>query len=285
METITETNSPLTAGFSWRESNGVRVLTSDALSAEGFVNGFSTRLGGVSPMPEADLNLAGFADDDAANIYENRRRFLGAFDGHWTLTSCWQVHGNDVRVVHNEDDAGNDEERCDALTSALPGIMLGVKTADCVPVLLGDPRTGAAAAVHAGWRGTLATIVPVTIGRMAREFGTRPEDLCVAIGPAAASCCYEVGHEVVDLFNQNFAYAGELFEPTHARHAVVDLQRANRQQLIDAGVYPSRIQIANLCTICRTDLFFSYRKEKHTQGKTGRLMSVIGKVKAETGNR
>jgi polyphenol oxidase len=276
METITETNSPLTAGFSWRGSNGVLVLTCDALSAEGFANGFSTRLGGVSPMPEADLNLAGFADDDAANIYENRRRFLGAFEGHWTLTSCWQVHGNDVRVVRDADDAGNDEERCDALTGAVPGILLGVKTADCVPVLLGDPGTGASAAVHAGWRGTLATIVPVTIGRMAEEFGTRPEDLCVAIGPAAASCCYEVGHEVVDLFNQKFEYAGELFEPTHAGRAVVDLQRANRQQLIDAGVDPTRIQIANLCTICRTDLFFSYRKEKHTQGKTGRLMSVIG---------
>jgi hypothetical protein len=114
---------------------------------------------------------------------------------------------------------------------------------------------------------------------MAREFGTRPEDLCVAIGPAAASCCYEVGHEVVDLFNQKFEYAGELFEPTHAGHAVIDLQRANRQQLIESSVDPTRIQIANLCTICRTDLFFSYRKEKHTLGKTGRLMSVIGTPK------
>jgi YfiH family protein len=279
METITETNSPLTAGFSWRESNGVLVLTCDTLSAEGFVNGFSTRLGGVSPMPEADLNLAGFADDDAANIYENRRRFLSAFEGQWTLTSCWQVHGNDVRVVRDADDARNDEDRCDALTGSVPGILLGVKTADCVPVLLGDPRTGAVAAVHAGWRGTLATIVPETIGRMVQEFGTRPEDLRVAIGPAAASCCYEVGHEVVDLFNQKFEYAGDLFQPTHAGHAVIDLQGANRQQFIAAGVDPARIQIANLCTICRTDLFFSYRKEKRTQGKTGRLMSVIGTTK------
>jgi YfiH family protein len=182
-------------------------------------------------------------------------------------------------VVRDADDARNDEDRCDALTSAVPSILLGIKTADCVPVLLGDPQTGAAAAVHAGWRGTLATIVPATISRMVQEFGTRPQDLCVAIGPAAASCCYEVGREVVDQFNEKFEYAGDLFQPTKAGHGLIDLQRANRQQLIESNVDPTRIHTANLCTICRTDLFFSYRKEKHTQGKTGRLMSVIGAAK------
>ena len=120
-------------------------------------------------MPEAALNLAGFNEDDAENIYENRRRFLKLFDGDWTLAGCWQVHGSDIRVVHSEQEAMpkpgvlGDDEYCDALVSNTPKVLLTVKTADCVPILIGDPQTRAFAAVHAGWRGTSSSIIKLAI--------------------------------------------------------------------------------------------------------------------------
>ncbi len=278
MEIITEHTTELkTTGFDWREREGVRALVCLPLEEDGFANAFSTRLGGVSPMPQDALNLAGFNEDAAENIYENRRRFLKLFEGEWMLTACWQVHSAKVRTVRDAVDARCDTEHCDALVTNAAHILLGVKTADCVPVILGDARTGACAAVHAGWRGTLASILPRALERLEKEFGTRAADVRAAIGPAAGACCYEVGAEVIEAFQTSFPTAGHLFTPTREGHARIDLQRANREQLLAAGVTAERVHTAPLCTICRTDIFFSYRREKKLYGRTGRLMSVIGR--------
>ncbi len=113
-------------------------------------------------MPEHSLNLAGFNEDAAENILENRRRFLKLFPGDWALAGCWQVHGADVRLIKNSseakpaEDARGETVYCDAIVSDARGVLAGVKTADCVPILLADPVTGAYAAIHAGWRGTLS---------------------------------------------------------------------------------------------------------------------------------
>jgi hypothetical protein len=265
------------AGFRWREGiGGVRALSCEPLEREGFANAFSTRGGGVSPFPEGSLNLAGFDQDAAENIRENRRRFVSALGGEWKLAACWQVHGADVLVVRSAEDPRSEGERCDALATNLKGLLLGVKTADCVPVVLGDARTGACAAAHAGWRGTLAGIVARTLARMRDEFGTEPRDVRAAVGPAALGCCYEVGLEVVEAFREKFKDAGALFTPTREGHALVDLHEANRRQLVAAGVPPERVHLLPLCTMCRTDLFFSYRNDRKTHGRTGRLLSVIG---------
>jgi YfiH family protein len=268
------------AGFRWLEREGVSAISSRALDRAGFANAFSTRAGGVSPFPSNDLNLAGFDEDSAENIYENRRRFLSLFAGDWTLAACWQVHGTSLRVVRAaaEPRGVGEEERCDAVATDLARVLVGVKTADCVPVLLGDARTGACAAVHAGWRGTSHSIVALALRRMGEEYGTRAREVIAAVGPAALRCCYEVGAEVVGVFNERFpAYAEELFTPTREGHALVDLHEANRRQLIDAGVAAENVHAAPLCTMCRTDLFFSYRREKRVHGRTGRLMGVVGR--------
>ncbi len=234
-------------------------------------------------MPTGALSLAGFNEDDAENIYENRRRFLKLFDGEWSLAGCWQKHSADVRVVNSKQDVQpkpgvlGDDVFCDALVSRTPKILLAVKTADCVPVVLGDPKTGAFAAIHAGWRGTSASIVLAAIRHLQREYSTRPEDIRAAIGPAAKSCCYEVGNEVIKVFKERFLRSERLFTPTREGHARIDLHAANRDQLTSAGVAPDRIHIAPLCTMDRTDLFFSYRQEKKLHGRVGRLMSVIGR--------
>ena len=283
IEMITDDSAIESAGFYWHERDGVRALICAPLEQDGFTNAFSTRLGGVSPMPRDALNLAGFNEDDAENIYENRRRFLKLFDGDWTLTGCWQTHGADVRVVHNQQEAQpkpgvlGDDKFCDALVSNTPKILLAVKTADCVPILIGDPKTGAFAAVHAGWRGTAASIILHAVEQLQSKFGTRAENVRAAIGPAAQVCCYEVGSEVIDLFKERFPESNHLFVPTREGHARIDLKQANRDQLISVGVLADRIHTAPLCTMDRTDLFFSYRREKSLHGRVGRLMSVIGR--------
>ncbi len=168
---------------------------------------------------------------------------------------------------------------CDAIVSNAPNVLAAVKTADCVPILISDANTGTFAAVHAGWRGTLAGIVMHAIERMVGEYAVSAPDLRVAIGPAAASCCYEVGSEVIDGFKARLQDAEDLFTRTRDGHAHVDLLKANRRQLISMGVNDVRIHTAPLCTMCRTDLFFSYRREKHVHGKVGRLMAVVGRRK------
>ncbi len=283
METITDDLELEASGFYWRKNNCVQALVCEPLEQGGFTNGFSTRFGGVSAMPEDSLNLAGFHEDAAENILENRARFLKLFPGKWSLAGCWQMHGVDVRVVRDVADARPAENAegesiyCDAVVSDAENVLAGIKTADCVPLLIGDPITGSFAAVHAGWRGTYAAIVLYAVERLGKEYGAQPGDLVVAIGPAAAACCYEVGSEVIEGFAERYAEAGELFTPTREGHACIDLCKANRNQLVAAGVAAEKIYTAPFCTICRTDLFFSYRKEKAALGKVGRLMAVVGR--------
>lgn len=270
------------AGFYWRERDGVRALICSPLEEAGFTNAFSTRLAGISPMPENSLNLAGFNEDAADNIYENRRRFLKLFEGDWVLTGCWQTHSADVRVIHDYQEAQpkpgvlGDDEYCDALVSNTPNVLLAVKTADCVPILIGDPITRAFAAVHAGWRGTSSSIVKAAINQLEAKFQCRAQDLLVAIGPAANDCCYEVGTDVINLFKERFDQCEHLFTGTRDGHAKVNLSQANIDQLVTCGVLLPQIYRVPLCTMERSDLFFSYRREKQIHGRVGRLLSVIG---------
>lgn len=279
-------------GFYWRESEGVKVLVCKSLEDAGFINGFSTRLGGVSQLRSvsplatvgdlgSDLNLAGFDEDSADNIHENRRRFLRIFDGKYKLATTWQVHGDWVKSVRTDEDVARSEEKFDGLISDLRNTLLGVKTADCVPVLIGDPKTGAFSAVHAGWRGTVRSIVTKAVAKMREEFGSDPANLLAAIGPAAGCKNYEVGQDVIDAFSANFSTGGKYITPTREGHALIDLHLANKDQLIATGVDPANIYAAPFCTMERNDLFFSYRLEKRRHGKTGRLMSVIGRKSNE----
>jgi len=269
------------AGFYWREREGVKVLVCKRLEEAGFVNGFSTRLGGVSNMkgsgPDGhDLNLAGFDEDLSENIYENRHRFLKALGTEALLATAWQMHGDGIKIVRSSESAMRTEERFDALVSGLERILIGVRTADCVPILVGDPKVKAFAAIHAGWRGTSLSIAEKAVKVMADEFACRPKDLIAAVGPHACARDYEIGEDVMKAFDAAFSTSGKYFAATRPGHALVDLALANRDQLTAAGIPKSNISTAPLCTMERTDLFFSYRIERKMNGKTGRLLSVIG---------
>lgn len=176
------------------------------------------------------------------------------------LVTVHQVHS--ARVIVNRGQATRQDEDADALIDNTPGLALGVKTADCVPVLLADPVNRAVAAIHAGWRGTAQQIVPTAIRSMAAEFGTRAEDLHAAIGPSISRCCYEVGPEVAREFGLDTA------DRVH-----LDLRAINSRQLQAAGVPLSNIAISEACTMCdASKVYHSFRRDREA---AGRMMSWI----------
>lgn len=265
------------SNFYWREKDGIRILVSRALEDAGFVNGFSTRVGGVSPLPENALSLSGFDQDTHENIDENRRRFFDALGVSHRLACVKQVHGDAIVKIDDPNDAGDLETEADGLISNSPGVVLGSKTADCVPVLIADPVTGAFSAVHAGWRGTVRGIVKKAVEKMALEYGSKAEDMIAAIGPAASGRSYEVGQDVIDEFRKNFPERDHLFDPTREGHALIDLHLANAEQLVSAGLHKENIHVSPFCTMESTDLFFSYRVDRAAFGKTGRMLAIIGR--------
>jgi len=266
--------------FESHEREGLRWIVCEPLERAGFKNAFSTRLGGVSPLPDGALSLGNFRQDEGANVVENRRRFLRALDTvDWTLVTARQVHSADVRVVVDLDDARTQPSACDALAADIPRTLLAVQTADCMPILVADERSGAFAAIHAGWRGTLARIVARTLERMQRTCDSRAEDLRVALGPAIGPCCLEMGPEVIESFSREFSYAEEhISQRSENGKGHLDLNRVNVRQLIDCGVSADRIYDTQWCTFCQNDLFFSYRRENGAERPVGRLMGVIGRT-------
>lgn len=252
-------------------------------------HGFSTRQGGVSTVytragRTEDLNLGFTEADDPVNVAANRKLFLKAVTGDpdFPLITVRQVHSSVVRHVTPETTGmGTSSEPADGMMTAEPGILLGIQTADCIPVLIADPRLRVVAAFHAGWRGTLKRIVEEGVGQMRLEFGSEAKDLVAAIGPGIGPCCYRVGEEVCGKFEAEFSYAAELLREMAAAAGRsndrpvlhLDLVEANRRQLLDAGLVANQISVVGECTSCQTDRYFSYRAEG---GRTGRLLSVIG---------
>nr|WP_218624019.1 peptidoglycan editing factor PgeF [Granulicella sp. dw_53] len=252
-------------------------------------HGFSTRGGGVSMVyGPGELNLGWTKEDDDAGVAENRRRLVRAVEGegHLDLVTVRQVHGAVTVPVGEGDGAAEGrlqtaEGRAvlegDGLRTRVPGILLGIQTADCVPVLVVDVKRRVVAAIHAGWRGTVAGIVERGVEAMRAQYGCEVGDLVGAVGPSIGVCCYAVGDEVRGKFDAAFGYAEALFREADGE-VRLDLWEANRRQLAEAGV--ERIAVVGECTACAVDAsgrrrYFSHRAEK---GFTGRMLSVVGVV-------
>jgi hypothetical protein len=286
-------------------ANGARFLAVPRWAKTRWLShGFSTRQGGVSQRycPEdapGELNLGFTAEDVRESVAQNRALFAEALTGNAAtpLITLRQIHSNLVRIVTAADAGREQPWKADGVITSQPGVLIGIQTADCVPVLVADRNQKIVAAFHAGWRGTVKRIVEIGVGRMRLEFGSRPQDLIAAIGPGAGPCCYSVGEEVLSEFESQFTYARELFHEVYSADAVhnkypmlfltqrapghspigpathVDLIAANRRQLLDAGIATRSIHVTGGCTHCQTDLFFSHRASR---GYTGRMMAAIG---------
>jgi YfiH family protein len=179
------------------------------------------------------------------------------------IATLRQIHSNRVVIAKSAGDLGEG----DALISNVPGLMLAIRTADCVPILVADPKHRAVAAIHAGWRGTARQILMETTRTMAEEFGTCVQDLVIAVGPAIGACCYEVGPEVARQFAEFFP---ELADLDHT--ANVDLAEANLRQLRRNGGTVGQLDTSGLCTHCLADRFHSYRRDREA---AGRMVSAI----------
>lgn len=266
------------------------------------VHGFSTRNGGVTTCYQGrSLNLGYTKEDSRDCVQKNRLRFLTALgaitgDKPWPLINTRQIHSDVIHVVGRADPG---QLIGDGLITNLRGVAIAVLTADCLPVLLVDTKNKVVGIFHAGWRGTVKRIVEKGAGIMRHEFGSRPQDIHAAIGPGIRRCCYEVGDELRNEFESQFAYARELFHevresdpvrekypllflngrpPGHGDPCVklhLDLREANRRQLLAAGVPERQITAFTNCTACNPQEFFSHRAER---GHTGRMMAVAGIV-------
>ncbi|WP_373512753.1 peptidoglycan editing factor PgeF [Persicitalea sp.] len=230
----------------------------------------STRHGGVSPFPFDSLNLSVHTADAPENTSENRRRFWQALgiEEHKVATS-YQVHGNEVLNITKS----GYYEGYDALVTRHVGVAVAVTTADCTPILLYDPAQRAIAAIHAGWRGTVGGIVRKTVVKMQNEFGSAPADILAYVGTCIDECSFEVGNEVAGHFLKQHKYfnlkAGKYY---------VDLKKANRDQLIGAGLTDSNIQLSPYSTVLNNEDYFSHRLEN---GKTGRMLACISMTENE----
>lgn len=250
------------------------------------VHAVSTRRGGVSQPPFAALNLTWASGDDAQAVEENHRRLCAALGvAREAVVSSRQVHSAEVRRV-GAAHRGRFIPACDGLITDEHGVPLLLRFADCVPLLLHDPRRKAIGLAHAGWRGTVAGMAQATVRAMTEAFGTRPDDLVAALGPAIGPCCYEIGPEVVAEVEATFGPDNGLLKANPKSKAqsskpqesdgtlYFDLWAANAHQLRAAGV--ERIEIAGLCTACHRDEFFSYRAENGRTGHHGALLCLRG---------
>jgi YfiH family protein len=235
----------------------------------GLVHAFLGRTGGVSSGHLASLNLGRREEDRAENLAENKRRVAVAFGiDEGRIYTVSQVHSDRIVIIDNPDITSDEISQKQRIITDIKGITIGILTADCVPVLLFDRSRKVVAAVHAGWKGTASNISAKAFEIMMERFESQPQDILAAIGPAIGPCCYEVGEEVVSAFGHQKGVAVQ-----HGKNWHIDLPKANHLQLRDAGV--TDIDISDICTSCRTDLFFSHRKE---MGKTGRQLSFISLI-------
>lgn len=274
----------LSSKLSANETNPVRRVFPSDPPFEKVVAVFTTRHVGKGGLSPSDPRDASGSDQEYDCVPRNRKVVLDAL-GHCgealdldSFTAAKQVHGNNVcyvteaergRGAHSHDDA---VPATDALVTNLPGVPIGIFTADCVPIFLYDPEKAAVGLAHAGWRGTVGSIAKKTVEKMAAEFDSDPTEMWAAIGPSIGPCCYEVGPDVFHEFWEKFHYATPLFRKTYEKKWHLDLWLANRLQLQECGIRAERIIESGICSSCSARDFHSARIHGSTAGRT---LSVI----------
>ena len=257
-------------GFKIVKKGVLRLISSPAISkVPGFSQYFTTRLGGVSKKPFDSLNTGEHTGDDEKKTRINIsliEKSLGVkYSG-----AARQVHGDNIIIL--KDSAGKTGKRinadADALITDIPGLAVGVRVADCAGTIIIDPEHGAVAAVHSGWRGIANKIPAKTVKMMKKYFKSRPGKLIAAISPAIGPCCYEIGHDVLELKKQK-VYRGVFTEKNGKNY--MNLWKGVKNLLEKEGVRPNNIHTCSMCTFDNPRYFYSHRRDK---GRTGRMMAL-----------
>lgn len=260
-----------------KEKSGIKYVSFKHFEETGLVkHGFTTRLGGVSQGVYSTLNPGLTTSDDIQNIEKNRTIISEAI-GFKLSESIELEHGNKVHIVREKsDNTGN--VIADAVITNLINEPLVILYADCVPVFILDPVTPAIGLIHAGWRGTFSNIVTETVKAMKQEFNTDPSCYLAGIAPSIGKCCFEIGEDVAEQFIASFGDREE-FRPYLSKETnnkyYADLWSINKQLLLQSGLSDCNILIAGLCTSCKKDLFFSYRRDKRNTGRMAAVLALV----------
>ena len=268
--------------FEKREKNGVTWLSATPFEKmEGIVQGFSTRLGGVSTEHLSSMNLSFSRGDQEENVRENFRRIADAIGfTPEDLVFSDQTHTTNIRVV-TEADRGKgftkplDYTDVDGLITDVPGLVLATFYADCVPLYFVDTKHRAIGLSHSGWRGTVNRMGRATLKAMAEAYGTVPEDVWCAIGPSICQDCYEVSEDVALEFEQEFSGHGSeiMYRKENGKYQL-NLWKANERVLLDAGILPEKLILPNVCTCCNSELLFSHRASHGRRGNLGAFLCI-----------
>jgi polyphenol oxidase len=250
--------------------NDIRYLTFNIFPAE-VEQAVFTRQGGVSPAPWSSLNVGGTVGDEVECVRENRARSFAALNRSLnSLFDVWQVHSADTVFAEGPRNADKDQQKADIILTDKPRITLYMRFADCVPILLYDPKRHVVGLAHAGWQGTVRGASSASIRAMREHYGSKPVDILAAIGPSIGKDHYEVGSDVISQVRGAFGLEADSLIEARNGKTYFDLWAANRLQLEKAGV--QKIEVAGLCTACNLDDWYSHRAEK---GKTGRFGALI----------
>ncbi|PKP23174.1 MAG: peptidoglycan editing factor PgeF [Bacteroidetes bacterium HGW-Bacteroidetes-21] len=256
-----------------KKYNDIVVMQFDILRNYAGINHF------ITTRTDGNLNRfnPGFVDwKNPLEVIENRKKLASAFSLEpKNMVFCRQTHSDNV-AVFNEDEGGNGFYNRDTAIPDTDAVITNkhkicpvIMTADCVPIILYDPKNNAIGAVHSGWRGTQKLFLKKVMTRMHEVFNSRPEDFLCCIGPSAGPCCYEVGDEVVTLFKEIFGENEKIIHRGDHEKARLDLWYANELQALEFGVLPKNIEISRNCSMCQSDNFYSARVHKSEVGRTG----------------
>jgi hypothetical protein len=251
--------------------NNIKYLQFNNLSKfENVIHFSTTRIGGVSSGRLFSLNIGYTVNDNPKNVSRNLEHLAESIGFEKKqMVSPKQTHSSNIGIVNTEHDIFPDT---DALITNIPNLCIFIRTADCVPILLFDPVKKVIAAIHSGWKGTIQKISKHTINSMRKEFGTEPKNIIVGIGPSIGPEVYEVGSEVLEMFNNSFG-KNQFVNPIEGSNkGFLNLWEVNKQILIETGIPDNQIEVAETCTYSNSELFYSARRDGV---KTGRLATGI----------
>ena len=241
---------------------------------DGLLHGIFSRAGGVSPNPWESMNLSTSTGDTRENVIENRRLIFECMGRTVeSIYDVWQVHSGNVICTNSPRGLDVAPQKADALVTNNPEVTLFMRFADCVPILLFDPKKRVIAIAHAGWQGTVKHIAARTVTAMVENYGVLAEDICAGIGPSVGPDHYEIGQDVIERVYESFGKDTERLLISNKGSIHLNLWETNKISLERAGV--RNIQIANICTACNVQDWFSHRGEKDKNGKTGRFGAIL----------